>query len=159
MEQKIEHEGLRLRGCIEVYLHDAKTGKVLEQRRVNNIVVTQGRAWVLMRIQGSSADANLLNYIALGTSSSANPATGDTALYAEVTSMRTVVGTWSYGTASNPPYVQGQVSFATNAGNTTLAEAGFFNSSSGGTMLSHVTFSSINKTTSNTLTISYSISN
>ena len=155
------HDVLKLRGCIDVYLQDAQSGKVVEHRHQNNVVVTAGRAWVLMRIQGSSPDANTLNYIGFGGSSSASPATGDTALFAEITSMRTQVGTWSYGTASNPPYITGQVSFATNQGNTTIAEAGFFNhdTSAGGTLLSHVTFASINKTTSNTLSISYTISN
>ena len=45
---------------------------------------------------------------------------------------------------------------ATNQANTTLGEAGIFNASGANvqTMLSHVTFATINKTTSNTLAIS-----
>jgi hypothetical protein len=50
-------------------------------------------------------------------------------------------------------------SFDTNVGNGTLAECGVFNSSSAGTMLAHATFTAtFVKTTSNTLTVSHTVS-
>jgi hypothetical protein len=62
---------------------------------------------------------------------------------------------------NNPPSWQAQCTFLTNQANTTLGEAGLFNATGSNvqTMLSHVTFSTISKTTSNTLAISYTISN
>lgn len=147
---------IRLRGAIEVCLMNAETGVVVERYANHNVVVTAGRAWVLNRLKSESPAAETLTHVAVGTSTTA-PATGDTTLTSENT--RKAIGTMSYGTASNPPWIQAQVSFATNEANTTLGEAGLFNSSAAGTMLSHVTFSTINKTTSNTLAISYTISN
>lgn len=145
---------IKLRGCIEGHLRDAE-GNPLAYFRANNTVVTSGRAWVLNRI--ASNDANSIIQIAVGTGTTA-PATGDTALGSEF--LRKAIGTMTLaGTTANPPYFQAQVSYATNEATTTLGEAGLFNSSSSGTMLSRVTFTTINKTTSNTLTISYTVSN
>lgn len=154
-----------LRGCLRIALKNAWTGKIVQERTINvfgqpisNTVVTSGRRWVLEAIQSANAaSAQTLQQIAVGTSTAA-PATGDTALASENT--RKAVGTWDNAElTSNPPSWQAQISFATNEANTTLGETGLFNSSSGGTMLNRVTFATIDKTTSNTLAISLTISN
>lgn len=147
-----------LRGCLDIVIRNAFTGKIVDKRRIENTIVTSGRRWVLESIQsGNSATAETIQQLAVGTSTVA-PVTGDTALNTENT--RKAVGTWdSAELTSNPPSWQAQVSFATNEANTTLGEVGLFNSSSGGTMLGRVTFTTIDKTTSNTLSISYTISN
>ncbi len=147
-----------LRGCLRLALRRAWDGKLIEERFIDNTVVTSGRRWVLEAIQSANAaSAQVLQQIAVGTSTTA-PATGDTALASE--NARKAVGTWdSAELTSNPPSWQAQVSFATNEANTTLGEVGLFNSSSGGTMLDRVTFATIDKTTSNTLSISLTISN
>jgi len=145
-----------MRGSIEAQLRDARSGRVVEHRFHHNVVVTSGRAWVLSRIM-SGGDANTISYIAVGTSTTA-PTTGDTALGSEA--YRAAVGTFvTTNLTSNPPSWIAETSYATNVANTTLGETGLFNSSSGGTMLAHATFSTINKTTSNTLQINYTISN
>jgi hypothetical protein len=85
------------------------------------------------------------------------PATSDSALGGEVT--RSNILTFATtGLTNNPPSWQAQVSFSTAQANTTLAEVGLFNSNSGGTMISHATFTSFVKATSNTYAISYTIS-
>jgi len=146
---------IMMRGSIEAQLM-GPDGGIIDRRFAHNTVVTAGRAQVLQIIQ-SGGSANLFGWCSIGTSTTA-PTTGDTALGSEY--VRQSIGTFSTtNVTSNPPSWVAQTSFATNAGNTTLGETGLFNSSSGGTMLAHSTFSTINKTTSNTLQINYTISN
>ncbi len=149
-----------LRGSLEIVLGDIH-GREIARRSIKNTIVTAGRAWVLKHIAGTDVfagnETRPLSHIAIGTSTTA-PATSDTALGSETT--RKAIGTWSTtALTSNPPSYELQVSFNTNEGNTTLAEVGVLNSSAAGTMLAHATFGTLNKTTSNTLSISYTISN
>ena len=152
---------IELRGSLEMVLYDAKTKQEIERRSIKNTIVTAGRAWILKHIAGTAVfngnETRPLSHLAIGTSTTA-PATGDTALGSETTRKAFDAFTTANIT-SNPPSYQLECSFATNEGNTTLAEVGLFNSSAAGTMLAHATFGTINKTTSNTLAVSYTISN
>lgn len=158
---------IKLRGCLQMQLHNALAGHpdygkpIGEKVVIDNIpvflntVVTSGRRWVLSRIYTN--DAQTISHCAVGTGTTA-PTTANTALGSETT--RLAIGTFTTtGLDSNPPSWRAETTFATNLANTTLGEAGLFNSSSSGTMLSRVTFSTIDKTTSNTLSVSYTISN
>lgn len=146
---------IRLRGALQIHLRDPQ-GKILEERIINNTVVIAGRAWVLGQLESVNNTTQVIGFMAIGSSTIA-PTTGDTALGNEV--LRIAIGTFvTTGLAANPPSWQAQASFATNQANTTLAEVGLFNSSAVGTMLGHATFTSFVKATSNTLTISYTIS-
>lgn len=158
---------IHLRGCIELQLHNAvpgpNFGQPIGERIRKNTVVTAGRRWVLEKIGSFSNQTNSINAIAVGTSTTA-PATGDTALGSEITATvgRLTIGTFTTtNLTSNPPSWRAEVQFATDQATGTLGEAGLFNTSSAtaGTMLSHVTFATISKATSNTLSISYTISN
>lgn len=153
---------IHLRGCIEMQLHNAFNGEPVGDRMRMNTVVTAGRRWVLEKIGSFSNQTNSINAIAVGTSTTA-PATSDTTLGSEITASvgRLTIGTFTTtNLTSNPPSWRAEVSFATDQATGTLGEAGLFNTSSAtaGTMLSHVTFSTINKSTSNTLAVSYTIS-
>lgn len=156
MENQQFYEGIKLRGALQIHLLDPG-GKILEKRCVENTVVTMGRSWVLGQLETvNQATSQTISYMAIGSISNA-PTTADTALGGEYT--RLAIGTWvTTGLTNNPPSWQAQTSFATNQGNTTLAEVGLFNSSATGTMLAHATFTSFIKATSNTLSISYTIS-
>lgn len=150
---------IKFRGCIEMALLNAETNEIVEKRKIDNVVVTSGRSYVLSRLVSASPQTDTINAIAVGTSTTA-PATGDTLLASE--SLRISISSFATsGLTNNPPSWQAQCTFATNQANTTLGEAGLFNSTSANvqTMLSHVTYATINKTTSNTLAISYTISN
>lgn len=154
---------IKLRGRFEIGLYDP-SGNLIEYRKQDNTVVTSGRSYVLSRIQSSTPQTDVINAIAVGTSTTA-PTTGDTLLNSEVNSTNSgrlaIASFVTGGLTNNPPSWQAQVTFATNQANSTLGEAGIFNAtgSNSQTMLSHVTFSTIAKTTSNTLAISYTISN
>lgn len=155
---------IRLRGCYEIGLYDPQ-GNMLEYRKVDNVVVTSGRSYVLSRLVSASPQTDVINAIEVGTST-VGPTTADTLLNgtfatAANTGRLQIASFVTSGLTNNPPSWQAQVTFATNQANTTLGEAGLFNITSYNvvTMLSHVTFATINKTTSNTLAISYTISN
>jgi hypothetical protein len=148
---------IKMRGCLEIVLGDLQ-GHILEKRKVDNTIVTTGRKWVLRQL--SSADivtSETISHMAIGTTTTA-PATGDSALGGETT-RNAIVSFTTTNLSSNPPSWRAECSFASNEGNTTLAEVGLFNSSSTGTMLGRATFATLNKTTSNTLSISYTVSN
>lgn len=156
---EINEQPILLRGSLVAVLRDIH-GREVERREQHNIIVTAGRAWVLKHIAGTAVFAGVattvLGYLAIGTSTTA-PATSDTTLGSETT-RKAVDNFTTSNITSNPPSYQLEASFATNEGNTTLAEVGLLNSSSSGTLLAHATFGTINKTTSNTLAISYTIS-
>lgn len=171
MDGQIHEQGkqfadvIHLRGCLELALKDARPGsrtfgQVINHQRYDNVVVTAGRRWVLSRLKSDSPAAETIEEIGVGTDSTA-ATTGDAALGSEVT--RKAIGTFTTtGLDVNPPSWRAEVQFATDEANETdngLAEAALFNSSAGGTMLSHVTFTRITKETSNTLSISYTVSN
>ena len=150
-------EQIKLRGHLELFLRDIK-GNTVGKRSVHNVVVTNGRVFVLEQIASSDIDTDRsLSHLAIGTDTTA-AATSDTAMGSETT--RKAIGTFTTSNlTSNPPSWRAEVSFATNEGNTTLGEAGLFNSSAAGTMFNHAVFTTLNKTTSNTLTVRFTVSN
>ena len=152
----MEDQVIKLRGCYEMLLADAH-GNEISRQRVDNTVVTAGRSWVLKQLASSLiTTSQTIGFMAVGTGTAA-PATSDSTLGSENT--RIAINSYSStNLTSNPPSWQAQASFATNQANTTLSEVGMFNSSSGCTMLSRSTFGTVNKTTSNTFAISYTIS-
>jgi hypothetical protein len=151
-----QFEGIRLRGSLRMQLLDLK-GNLVDERHINNLLVTVGRAWVLGQLETvNQATAQTISYLAIGSSTVA-PTTADTALGNEVTRLN-ILTFVTGGLTNNPPSWQAQVSFATNLANTTLAECGLFNSNTAGTMIAHATFTSFVKATSNVLNISYTVS-
>lgn len=148
---------IHLRGAIRIALCDADSGRILEERHINNLLVTAGRAWALGQlITAVHITSQNISHFAIGSSTNA-PTTGDTGLNLEV--VRKAIDSFvTLGLTNNPPSWSAIISFATNQGNTTLAEAGLFNSSSTGTMLGHATYASFTKATSNTLNFTYTIS-
>lgn len=149
---------IKMKGFIEAELRNAFDGTLVERVEERNIIVTAGRSWVLQQICSSViSTAQSINNMAVGTGTTA-PATSDSALGSET--LRKSIGTFTTtNLTSNPPSWLAAVSFATNEANTTLGEVGLFNSTSGGTLLGRATFTTVNKTTSNTLSISYTVSN
>lgn len=153
---------IKLRGCLELALHDAKTGERVKYIKKDNLVVTAGRRWVLEKINATNNQTNAINSIAVGTSTTA-PASNDTALGSELTATvgRKTCGFDTANLTSGTPNWMATCQFATDQATGTIGEAGLFNTSAAtaGTLFSHVTFSTFAKATSNTLSVSYTISN
>jgi hypothetical protein len=148
---------LLMRGSIQLALCDLQ-GNVLRQQIINNTVVTTGRVWVLKQLQSvNHVTSQNISHMAIGSGTVA-PTTADSALGLEVT--RKAISSFdTTNLTANPPNWQAQVQFATNEGNTTLAEVCMINSSAAGTMLARATFASFVKATSNVLNISYNLTN
>ena len=153
---QLQQDVLKMRGSIELVLHGPQ-GEEL-RRWKENTVVTVGRVWILKQLESVDiATAQTISYIEIGSSTVA-PTTADTALGAAVT-RRAISSFDTSGLTANPPFWQAQVSYATNEANTQLAEAGMFQSSAAGTLIAHATYASFTKATSNTLSISWNLSN
>lgn len=150
------YDSIQLRGSLQIHLMNP-AGEVVLERKIENTVVTVGRVWILKQLESVHNTTQVIGYLAIGSDTTA-PATSQSALGLEVT--RHAIGTFdTTNLTANPPSWQAQVSFATNEANTTLAEAGMFNSSAVGTMINRATFASFVKATSNTLAISFTLSN
>lgn len=154
---EVQERFIGFKGFIEMALRNALTGEQVGEKQTFNTVVTAGRAWILAAIQSANAaSSQVLQQMAFGTDTTA-PATSNTALGGE--SVRLAVASWdNTNLTSTTPSWKAIVTLATNQGNTTLAELGLFNSSSGGTMLNRATFGTIDKTTSNTLEVTLTVS-
>ena len=125
----------------------SQDGTIKEQRE-ENLVVQVGLNYIASCILSSTSSP--FTYMALGTSST--PATlADTTLGSEL--VRQVFT--SASTSAN--VVSISTTYAAGTGTGAITEAGIFNASSGGTMLSHVVFSVINKASTDTLTINWTI--
>ena len=133
---------LSMRGDVEITLNGQT---VLEKK---NLIVTAGKAFLANAVLNSSASP--FTNMAIGTGTTA-AALADTSLGSELA--RSAFTTSSV--ASN--VVTLSTTYAAGTGTGALTEAGIFNAGSGGTMLSRVVFSAINKGAADSLTITWTI--
>lgn len=140
--------GFRMTGRLHILVQDATTGKILRDEWTDNKIVTTGLDLVRdLLINTSAAPTD----IAVGTDNTA-PVAGDTTLVTEV--FRNLI---TRRTAS-PQKATFQLFLDTgDANGNTLVEAGIFNRSSGGDMLSRVIFAAIVKTSGVTATLTWDI--
>tara|TARA_Y100000590_G_scaffold456797_1_gene608116 strand:- start:4478 stop:4945 length:468 start_codon:yes stop_codon:yes gene_type:complete len=141
-----------LKGRVNVFLRDARTGQILDERRVDNLVVNTGEDWVAQRLVSGATTQNM-DWIELGLGTAAAAGT-DTAL------QTTLAGSRKSGTNSvSGATWQLVVNWGTSEANTSgIEEAGIFGTtSSGGQMLARTVFAAVNKTNSDTLQIQWQI--
>lgn len=130
-----------LSGRCYVHARDVTTGKLVFSGWNKNLIVTAGLVHVAELLGGYPRRPS---HIAIGTDDTA-PAAGDTTLGTEV--YRKIITRRRIPAAPNNYKIYFQLYLTTSEGNgNTLVEAGIFNRSSGGTMLSHVTHDAIVKT-------------
>ena len=146
-----------LRGSLEYALGNALTGEIIERGKCDNTVVTAGRVWMLARL--GSNDSNTIDRLKLGTGNTA-PATSQTDL-ANSFSSKSAGTISSAGYTANPPYYSFSASWASNethASSSAINEIGLF--AANGTMVGRLTTSStINFGSTNTLAITYNLTN
>lgn len=141
---------IKAKGALVVSLYDAQ-GNLKDERRINNLVVTTGKSYIAGVL--GPTPPSLMNAMAIGTGTTA-PAAGDTSLQTEIGTRASLTVSQTGGT----PTVSYTATFGPGNGTGALTEAGLFNSaSSGGTMLARTTFSVVNKGTSDTISITWSI--
>ena len=136
------NDGLNLKGKLAISLN----GQVV--REVDNIVVTAGKGYVASRMKDATATA--MSHMAIG-SGTTNPAAGDTALETELGRVALTSTTVSSAVVT---YV---ATFAAGTGTGAVTEAGILNASSSGTLLCRTEFSVVNKGSSDSMTITWTV--
>jgi len=137
----------KVKGALEIVLRD-KNGKVKDQRKLKNLIVTTGVNYIADRMADAAEGA--MSHMAVGTGSTA-AAAGDTTLGTETAR---VALTSTTQTNDDVVYV---ASFGAGTGTGALTEAGILNASSGGTLLCRTVFSAVNKGASDTLQITWTV--
>jgi hypothetical protein len=142
-------EVLKVTGEMYIKVFNSE-GELKEKVHVPNLVVTSGREWIASRITATPDTA--MTSVALG-SDNTTPVVGDLALTTEldranITSQIAVNNITTY-----------ESTFAAGVGTGAITEAGIFNSTaaSSGTMLCRTIFNVVNKSATDIMTISWSI--
>lgn len=135
----------KVTGRVEMIMRHADGSE--ERDEIDNLVVTAGKTHIAARM--GSTPPTAMSHIAIGTGANA-PAAGDTTLQTELDRNAATV-------TPNTNTVQFSATWAPGDGTGALTEAGIFNNSSGGTMLSRVTFPVKNKDATDTFIINWTI--
>lgn len=136
------NSGLSMKGRLTIAIND----EVVQE--IDNLVVTTGKAYVASRMKDASATA--MSHMAVGTGSTA-AAAGDTALGNE--SARAAL-TSTTVSGADVVYV---CSFGAGVGTAALTEAAILNASSSGTMLCRTVFPVINKSSSDSMVVTWTV--
>lgn len=139
------NEEIGIKGKLKIEL--IRDGKVVQTEKVNNIIVTTGKALVATLVSGSGTS---FSHMAIGTGTTSE-VVGDSSLQTEA---GRVVLTSKAAAANVIDYIG---DFPAGTGTGTITEAGILNAASSGTMLNRATFSSVNKTASDALKITWSV--
>lgn len=141
-------ENLKLKGRVGIVVKD-KDGKVKETREENNLVVDTGLDYIASRMKDATATA--MSHMGLGT--------GTTAAAAGDTDLETLAG--SREALDSTTVTDNTINYVCNfeAGDVTgaITECGVFNASSGGTMLCRVVFSALNLTSTDSISVDWTI--
>tara|TARA_B100000795_G_C22758006_1_gene422356 strand:- start:293 stop:718 length:426 start_codon:yes stop_codon:yes gene_type:complete len=133
---------LKLTGHVKVLLNNEVV------RDIPNLVVTAGKGYVASRMKDTTAGA--MSHMAVGTDATA-AAAGNTALGAE--SARVALTS----TAVSGAVITYSATFPAGTGTAALTEAGTLNASSGGTLLCRTVFSTVNKGSSDSMSIVWQV--
>ena len=139
-------------GTLTIEVKDAM-GNTREVREVNNLIVNGGLAMLASRLKDASA--TVPSHMAVGTGTAA-AAGSQTALVAE--SSRVAFSNVNLVTTNvTGDSLQYVATFGAGVATGTLTEAGLFNAATSGTMFSRTVFAAINKTASDSVTITWKI--
>ena len=143
----MENMELHMKGTLFLEVFD-KNGALKESIRKDNIIVNGGFDFICDAISNASRGA-IMNYIAIGTGSTA-PAATQTTLVTEL-----VRQSATYAHTAGTKVFTLSTTYAAGTGTGAIVEAGVFNAASAGTMLDRVVFSVINKGADDTLTATF----
>jgi hypothetical protein len=145
---------VKIVGIVEVTLKDAATGKLLYYEKGRNTIVAQGKAYMRRNIIQYSTQYNG-NYLCL-SGSSTTPSDSETTVPALITPTKTATKT--IVTEGGNEYMRWEATWATSEANTTIYSVAIAENSDGtGEWARYVFSSPINKTSTQELTITYSI--
>jgi hypothetical protein len=141
-------DSIKLKGRVGIVVK-GKDGNVKETRNVNNLVVDAGLDYIASRMKDATATA--MTHMGLGTGTTA-AAAGDTDLGSLAGSREALDSTTV--TDNTVKYV---CNFEANDVTGAITEAGIFNASTGGTMLCRVKFDPVNLTSTDTISVDWTI--
>lgn len=137
--------GIKAAGRLDIDIIDAESGRVIESRSHNNLIVTSGLN--LIRAALDTGTTSAITYFGLGAGAGSTTAVSASQTDLQgATKIRDVL-TSRIATTDATIVCQYYLGSATGNGNT-FNEAGLFTASSGGTMYSRVLLTPIVKTTS-----------
>lgn len=159
--QGLKADGLRPFGHIELVLTDAD-GNIKAYRQTDNLIVNQGIYATSDKLFGTALVSNegTFNFVGIGTGTT-SPAAGNTNVVSQLSNKRTgtvtdvtgsstggqIVGFWAAGKLKN------------GSGTNAITEAGLFDTfaNATGLMYARQTFTAINAGSSDSLTVTWSI--
>lgn len=136
------NDNLKLKGKLTIALND----EVVQE--VDNLVVTAGKGYVASRMKDTSATA--MSHMAIG-SGTTNPAANDTALETELGRVSLT------STSVSGAVVTYVATFGAGTGTGAVTEAGILNASSSGTLLCRTEFNVVNKGSSDSMTVTWTV--
>ena len=139
---------LEMKGRLTISLNDEVV------REIDNLVVTTGKNFVASRMIGTTP--GVMSHMAIGTGTTA-AAAGDSALGSQsaIEALTSSAG----GSGANANDVTYIATFAagTPSSAAAITEAGIFNANSSGDMLCRTVFAVVNKQTSDSMTITWTV--
>ena len=136
------HDNFQMTGHLSIAINDAVV------QEVPNLVVTDGKEYVASRMKDTTKAA--MSHMAIGTGSTA-AAAADSALGSQAD--RNAL-TSSVVSGAAVTYV---ATFAAGEGTGAITEAGLFNAASAGDMLCRTVFAVVNKGSSDSMTITWTV--
>lgn len=140
-------DGLKAEGTLDITVR-GPDGKIKEEKKVDNLIVTTGLAYIASRMNGTSE--SVMSHMAVGTGST-TAAAADTTLGTELD--RNAL-TSTTVTDNAIAYV---ATYAAGDATGSLTEAGLFNAASAGTMLCRTVFGTVTKAADDSMTITWTI--
>lgn len=139
------NDGFNLKGKVEVRLNDEVV------RNIDNLVVTDGKEFVASSmIKTTSNSPAAMTHMGIGSGSTA-AAAGNSALESQLGRVALTSGTVSGAVVT---YV---ATFPAGTGTGAVTEAGILNASSSGDLLCRTVFSVVNKGSSDSMTITWTV--
>jgi hypothetical protein len=144
---------LTLKGELSIKKYN-KDDKLIQEINVPNLIVTTGRQYIARKIVGYvGSNSNTMSHMGIG-SSSTTPLAANTSLNNQVGSRVSLDSSTVSSSVVTYSATFGPVSEFVGS----IVEAGIFNASTDGTMLCHTTFPVVNKSSSETIVITWNIS-
>lgn len=148
--KRICEEALSLKGRVRITVRDAKTGEIIEEQEVKNLVVAVGKQHICNLLIGASTDS--FSYCGVG-SGTTQPSLNDTDLESPVGSRKQVTDRFRTGNVATF-----STFFSSQDNNGSWNECGLFTHQTGGVMLCRALFTStINKDSTKTVTVDWDI--
>lgn len=139
---------LEMKGRLTISLNDEVV------REIDNLVVTTGKNFVASRMIGTTP--GVMSHMAIGTGTTA-AAAGDSALGSQSAIQGLTSSAVGSGANANDVTYIATFAAGTPSSAAAITEAGIFNANSSGDMLCRTVFAVVNKQTSDSMTITWTV--